>query len=182
MLRFSGGRVSRGLLRSLPQPSDFGSPSSGRHSRLILLAAAALCAAPCFASLGRAPSAFAGTNAIHQARVLAAGGGTSSGATYSVSTTTLAGGTTVREYVGANGVVFAVAWNGPFLPDLRELLGQHFATFTSEGARQPKAGHGRVRVAQPDVTIESTGHMRAYAGRAWVNSLLPAGFDKDTIE
>jgi hypothetical protein len=103
-------------------------------------------------------------------------------ATYSVSTTTLAGGTTVREYVGANGVVFAVAWDGPFLPDLRELLGQHFATYTSESARLPKAGRGPVRVAQPDVTIESTGHMRAYAGRAWVDSLLPAGFDKDAIE
>ena len=88
----------------------------------------------------------------------------------------------MREYVGANGVVFAVAWNGPFLPDLRELLGQHFATLISESARLPKAGRGRIRVAHTDVTIESTGHMRAYAGRASINSLLPAGFDTGTIE
>ena len=161
--------------------------------RLVLLAAAGLvaasAAAPCLASLGRAPSAFAGTSTVHQARALAAANGTTSttsasngSASYSVSTTTLAGGTTVREYVGADGVVFAVTWNGPFLPDLRELLGQHFATLKNESARQPKAGRGQVRVAQPDVTIESGGHMRAYAGRAWVNSRLPAGFDTDTLE
>jgi hypothetical protein len=160
---------------------------------LALLAAAGVVAAsaatPCLASLGRAPSAFAGTNTVHQARTLAAANGTGSttgtsgsSANCSVSTTTLAGGTTVREYAGADGVVFAVTWNGPFLPDLRELLGQHFATLRNESARQPKAGRGRVRVAQPDVTIESGGHMRAYAGRAWINSRLPAGFDTDTLE
>jgi hypothetical protein len=160
---------------------------------LALLAAAGVVAAsaatPCLASLGRAPSAFAGTNTVHQARALAAANGTGSttgtggsSANYSVSTTTLAGGTTVREYAGADGVVFAVTWNGPFLPDLRELLGQHFATLKNESARQPKAGRGQVRVAQPDVTIESGGHMRAYAGRAWINSRLPAGFDTDTLE
>jgi hypothetical protein len=162
--------------------------------RLVLLAAAGLvaasAAAPCLASLGRTPSTFAGTSTVHKARALAAangGSGTSGGsgsasAGYSVSTTTLASGTTVREYVGADGVVFAVTWNGPFLPDLRELLGQHFATLRNESARQPKAGRGQILVAQPDLTIESGGHMRAYAGRAWINSRLPAGFDTDALE
>jgi hypothetical protein len=88
----------------------------------------------------------------------------------------------VREYVNDNGLVFAVSWSGPFLPDLRNLLGQHFQTFTSESARRSKAGHSRVVVQQQDVTIESMGHMRAYSGRAWVNSLLPPGFNTDDIE
>jgi hypothetical protein len=166
----------------------------GRRVPLILLAAAGLLATavatPCLASLGRAPSTFTGTTTVHQARALAAGSatsgtnaGTNAGTVgYSVSTTTLANGTTVREYVGADGVVFAVTWKGPFLPDLRELLGQHFATLTGESARHPKAGRGQVRVAQPDVTIESGGHMRAYTGHAWINRLLPAGFDTDTLE
>ena len=180
MLRFFRGRVTRGPASSFPHSSQ---------PRLILLATAGLVAAsaamPCFASLGRAPSTFDGNTTVHQARALAAANGTSGSngsASYSVSTTTLAGGTTVREYVGADGVVFAVTWNGPFLPDLRELLGQHFATLRNESARQPKAGRGQVRVAQPDVTIESGGHMRAYTGRAWINSRLPAGFDTDTLE
>jgi hypothetical protein len=144
---------------------------------------AALAAPPCLASLGRAPSTFAGATTAHQARALAAASGNAgTGAGYGVNTTTLANGTTVREYVGADGIVFAVAWHGPFLPDLRELLGQHFATLTNESARHPKAGHNGVHVATTDVTIESTGHMRAYAGRAWVGSLLPAGFDTDAIQ
>jgi len=183
MLPFFRGRVARGPASHL---------SHSPQTRLMLLATAGLVAAsaalPCFASLGRAPSAFSGTTTVHQARTLAAANGTggtgvsNGSASYSVSTTTLAGGTMVREYVGADGVVFAVTWNGPFLPDLRELLGQHFATLRNESARQPKAGRGQVRVAQPDVTIESGGHMRAYAGRAWINSRLPAGFDTDTLE
>jgi hypothetical protein len=185
MLRFYRGRVARGLTSYLPVSGRPASRARGRRSRLVLLAAAGLAAAaavPCFASLGGAPSTFAGASTAHQARALAAAGASGGNAAYSVDTTTLAGGTTVREYVGADGVVFAVTWNGPFLPDLRELLGRHFATLTSESARHPKAGRGQVRVAQPDVTIESGGHMRAYAGRAWINGRLPAGFDTDTLE
>jgi hypothetical protein len=62
------------------------------------------------------------------------------------------------------------------------LLGQHFDTMTQEGRRHPKAGHSQLLVARPDVTIESTGHMRAYSGRAWVGSLMPAGVTTEEIE
>ena len=165
--------------------------NSQRHARpprlpLLALAGLALSLAslPCRASLGTAPSDF-GNKSVRHARVLAAAsastGSTGSTAAYDVNTSVLDNGTTVREYV-ANGVVFAVSWTGPFLPDLRTLLGQQFTTLTSETARRPKAGNSQVRIVRPDVTIESTGHMRAYSGRAWVTSLLPAGFDTDEIE
>jgi hypothetical protein len=182
MRRYSGGVAPRG-------PATSSSPVPAFHARfpfhLAFLATAGLVAGltaqPCFASLGRAPSALPAATSAHQARTLAATGATAA-AGYTVDTTVLETGTTVREYVGKNGVVFAVTWNGPFLPDLRELLGQHFTTLTNESARHPKAGRNWVRAANPDVTIESTGHMRAYTGRAWVRSLLPAGFDTDTLE
>ena len=166
--------------------------NSQRHARaprlpLLALAGLALSLAslPCRASLGTAPSDF-GNKSVRHARVLAAASGaagasTAAAAAYDVNTSVLDNGTTVREYV-ANGVVFAVSWTGPFLPDLRALLGQQFTTLTSETARRPKAGNSQVRIVRPDVTIESTGHMRAYSGRAWVTSLLPAGFDTDEIE
>ena len=136
----------------------------------------------CHASLGRAPTTFpdASTNAV-RAHVLAASTGAQS-AGYTVNSTVLANGTTVREYVGADGQVFAVSWNGPFMPDLRTLLGDHFATLTSESARRPMAGHSQLYIERPDVTIESTGHMRAYAGRAWIKARLPAGFNTQDIE
>jgi hypothetical protein len=68
------------------------------------------------------------------------------------------------------------------MPDLRTLLGDQFTTMTAEAARHPKAGHSQLRVERPDVTIESTGHMRAYAGRAWLTARLPAGFKPQDIE
>jgi len=158
---------------------------SHRRNGLALLGVAlALASAPCLASLGGAPSQFGNTStntSTRRAGVLAAGAPAAASAAYDINVTQLDNGTSVREYV-AGGVVFAVAWNGPFLPNLRDLLGRHFATLTDATARQPKGGHGPVRIAQPDVTIESTGHMRAYSGRAWVGSLLPAGFNIDAIQ
>lgn len=136
------------------------------------------------ASLGRAPTVFpdAGTNAVRAHALAASGGAAASAAAYTVNSSVLANGTTVREYVGADGLVFAVSWNGPFLPDLRTLLGDHFATMTAEAARRPRAGHSQLRVDRPEVSIESTGHMRAYAGRAWIPARLPAGFTAQEIE
>jgi hypothetical protein len=147
-----------------------------------LLTSLALAALPCHAALGRAPSDFGNTSVRH-ARALAAATPQAQGpaASWDVNVSLLDNGTTVREYA-AGGIVFAVAWNGPFLPDLRKLLGPHFDTLTGAAAHRPKGGHGQLHIQQPDLTIESTGHMRAYAGRAWVNSLLPAGFDTDDIE
>lgn len=133
------------------------------------------------AALGGAPSHFGATPARLTARSLAAAtAGTP--AAWTVSTTTLDSGTVVREYVNPAGAVFAVSWNGPFLPDLRTLLGQHFATMTGAAAQRPKAGHSQLAVERPDVVIISNGHMRAFSGRAWIPGELPAGFSPDNIE
>lgn len=137
------------------------------------------CVLPSYASLGGAPTNFSNQSRIHAQALAAAGTGAG---TYTVNTATLPNGTTVREYVSPAGTVFAVSWRGPFLPDLRALLGQHFETMKRETARHPKAGHSQLLVDDKDVTIESRGHMRAYNGRAWVASLFPAGFSAGEIE
>ncbi|MDR1709855.1 MAG: DUF2844 domain-containing protein, partial [Candidatus Accumulibacter sp.] len=59
-------------------------------------------------------------------------------------------GTLVREYVSAKGIVFAVAWQGPFLPDLKQLLGQYFDAYT-EAARNAPAGRGPIRIDGPEL-------------------------------
>jgi hypothetical protein len=84
-------------------------------------------------------------------------------------------GMVVRQYVG-NGVVYAVAWRGPHMPDLRELLGSYFAQLSSPGAHR-RGGHHRMGLAAGDLVVESHGHGRSFAGRAWVTSLVPAGVD-----
>jgi len=137
--------------------------------------------APAWAALGNSPSNFGTptTQTRLAARSLAA---TASDNVYTVSQSTLDSGTVVREYVDANGVVFAVSWTGPTLPDLRTLLGDKFTVMTSNAAKRPKAGHSQLAVDQSDVVIVSNGHMRAFAGQAWIPSALPAGFDTSTIE
>src|ERR1700722_14625097 len=48
-------------------------------------------------------------------------------------------GTRVREFTGGDGKVFAVAWDGPVNPDLRQVLGSYYDQFVTAAA----AGEGR---------------------------------------
>src|SRR5580704_3010227 len=52
-------------------------------------------------------------------------------ATYRVHEIQLPSGTVMREFVAPNGNVFAVAWEGPTRPDLRQALGQYFEAYAS---------------------------------------------------
>jgi uncharacterized protein DUF2844 len=85
-------------------------------------------------------------------------------------------GLRVREYVNRDGVVFAVSWAGPVLPDLQRLLGTHYVEYTAALAALNHPGlHRSLRVALPELIVESGGHLRAYAGRAYLPALVPAG-------
>ena len=98
----------------------------------------------------------------------------SGGANYSVHELTTAEGTAIREFVTPAGTVFAVAWRGPFKPDLRLLLGGYFDLY----ARAPRStGSTRTQLAvdQPALVVRAGGHMRAFSGVAWVPTLVPAG-------
>jgi len=86
----------------------------------------------------------------------------------------LPSGTVVIEYLTSNGLVYAVTWHGPLLPDLHQVLGNYFANYQT-AARQPLVRHRLVRLTSPDIVIESSGKMRAFTGRAWVPAMLPAG-------
>jgi hypothetical protein len=100
---------------------------------------------------------------------------------YVLRDTTLATGTQVREYVSNSGVVFAVTWDGPFLPDLKALLGKYFDTMAAESARVPRAGRSNIAVSVPEVVIHSGGHMRAFEGSAWIPAGFPAGFTTNDV-
>ena len=52
----------------------------------------------------------------------------------------LTSGTLVREFAGSDGKVFAVAWSGPTVPNLREILGQYFDSYVT-AAKAPHSGH-----------------------------------------
>jgi hypothetical protein len=100
---------------------------------------------------------------------------------YSLNEIQLESGTFVREYISAKGIVFAVAWQGPFLPDLRQLLGKYFATYTSAAQGKP-AGRGPIQIDSPELVVQSRGRMRAFSGRAYIPQELPENFSIDTIQ
>jgi hypothetical protein len=92
-----------------------------------------------------------------------------------------AGGTIVREFVSPAGVVFGVSWQGPFMPDLRQLLGAHFDAF-ARSPHRARAGHARLLVTAPGLVVESTGHPRAFRGRAFLPDAVPAGISLESIQ
>jgi hypothetical protein len=85
----------------------------------------------------------------------------------------LPSGTTVREYVSA-GRVCAVAWRGPWLPDMRILLGSYFDQYR-KAFRHKRSSHQPFVVDEPGLVVHAGGHMRGFFGEAHVPALLPNG-------
>jgi hypothetical protein len=105
---------------------------------------------------------------------------TPSGARFTQVNIGLESGTVVRAYRDRSGAVFAVSWSGPFLPDMRELLGPHFAAL-SDQQRRPGPG-GNLVVRHGSVVVVSEGRLGAFHGRAWLPGQLPAGFNPGALQ
>ena len=93
------------------------------------------------------------------------------GTRFTVLKHTTAEGVKVRQFVSTTGLVFAVAWDGPLLPDMERLLDGHFPLY-QEAQQQRKRS---VRVDTPALSLESAGMMRAFVGRAYLPDRLPVG-------
>ena len=142
-----------------------------------LLVAAMSCAAPAWAALGGdAASIEADRAQLKGALAVSAAGA------YEVREIATTGGGLVREYLAADGRVFAVSWRGPTIPDLRQLLGAYYAHYAQAASAASHAGgHRHFTVRQPDLILESSGRLRAFAGRAWDPKLLPQDFSAADI-
>ncbi len=84
-------------------------------------------------------------------------------------------GVIVREYAAPSGKVFAVTWRGQTQPDLRQVLGPHYAEFAAASATAPRADRHHLSVRANDLVVQMSGHMRAFTGRAYLASEVPAG-------
>ncbi len=102
---------------------------------------------------------------------------------YAVHELRAATGTVVREFVSPAGIVFAVAWHGPWLPDLRQLLGSHFDDYVqaARSAKADQSGHRPLLVETSGLVVQLGGHPRAFVGRAYLTQLLPPGVQADAI-
>jgi hypothetical protein len=101
-----------------------------------------------------------------------------------VHTLTQPDGSTIRQFVGADGLVYAVAWTSRSKPRLDQLLGAHFPAYAQAGrkAMQLRAGvmHNAV-LQEGDLVVEATAHLNAHVGRAFLRSRLPAGTVLDAL-
>jgi hypothetical protein len=106
-------------------------------------------------------------------------------AAYTVTTTTLATGTVVREYLTGNGEVFAACWTGPAMPNLTDIFGSEYYQQYVEGARAARAAHGAAHgpatVEQGGLVVSAGGHMLHYVGCGYLPALMPSGVTSDDI-
>ena len=84
-------------------------------------------------------------------------------------------GTIVREYSGLDGNVFAVTWHGPFVPNLRQMLGRYFDEYATAAKTQSHPDHHHLQIALSDLVVQASGHMRAFSGRAYLPQSIPGG-------
>ena len=100
--------------------------------------------------------------------------------------------TVVREYVSPSGLVFGVAWHGPAMPNLQQLLGSYFTEFqqmrgtydadSSQTARSSARRRGPIVVRTDKLVVESGGHMRSFHGRAFVPGLFPPNISAEVVQ
>jgi Protein of unknown function (DUF2844) len=90
-------------------------------------------------------------------------------------------GTIVREYVASTGIVFAVTWQGPFQPDLKQLLGSYFDVY-STAPRSLTSTRSQATVELDNLVVHVTGHARAFIGQAYDPRLVPGGVNVGEIQ
>jgi hypothetical protein len=158
------------------------------RSRLLATGAAAVVfvtAFPAWASLGGDASTIQADHVQLKGTLRMTAARSSAGESYSVHEIQAASGTVVREYVSTNGVVFAVAFQGPWLPDVQQLFGSYFTQYAQAmQARSLSARRARrpIMIDEPGLSVQIGGHPRAFAGKAYIPSMLPAGVRPEDIQ
>jgi hypothetical protein len=93
---------------------------------------------------------------------------------YKVHQLTSTNGPTVREFVSPQGVVFGVAWQGRFAPDMNQLLGTYVTDLQTATAAQTNVRRLRgLTVKTSNLVYSNFCRMRVCTGSAYVPSLVP---------
>jgi hypothetical protein len=92
-------------------------------------------------------------------------------------------GSSMRQFVNAKGIVYAVAWSTRLKPDFTQMLGRYAAEFDAGvAARLRTPGLQRSAIVdRGDLVVQSAGRPGAFIGKAWLKSQLPAGESADAI-
>ncbi len=99
---------------------------------------------------------------------------------YDVHQIVSASGVTVREYATHTGAVFAIAWSGAQVPDLKQLLGSYFDDYVSL-AKTHRTSHHVLSINTPHLVMTAVRFQRSAAGQVYVPSLLPSGVSRHEL-
>lgn len=93
-------------------------------------------------------------------------------------------GIAVREYVSPAGKIFAVAWRGPWIPDMQQLLGDYFQRYVDAAQAHANNRPGRrpLHIVEPGFVLQMFGHMRSFTGRAYIPEMIPQGVRVEAIQ
>ena len=101
---------------------------------------------------------------------------------YKVHELTSTNGTIIREYVSSKGLVFGVAWQAPFIPNMEQLLGSYVTNLQTASKSQTHVRHLRgLIVKTDDFVFVSNGRMRFWKGSAYVPSLVPNNVSVEVV-
>lgn len=102
---------------------------------------------------------------------------------YTLHQTVLPTGTRVREFAAPGGQVFAIAWEGPVLPDFSIFFGDYFAVFQdiARQKRESATSGGALVARRQNLVVVSRGRMGQFEGHAYVPSLVPVGIVIETL-
>jgi len=106
--------------------------------------------------------------------------------TYVMHEITGSAGARVREYVSPTGLVFGIAWEGQFPPNLQNLLGPYYQQAQQAAAqklaaeeqaepRVPRRRGGAAVIETPGLVFVQAGHPRSFHGMAYIPQLVPQG-------
>ena len=102
---------------------------------------------------------------------------------YKVHQLTTTNGIIVREYVSPKGLVFGVAWQAPFMPDMHQLLGDYVTALQSATQAQTQIQRRRSLIIKTnDFVFLSAGRLRFYTGRAYVPSMIPGNVSVEVVK
>lgn len=133
---------------------------------------------PAFASLGGDLSSVNDDQAHMKASLK-----TTAGQAYTLHEIKTSTGTVVHEFAAADGKVFAVAWRGPSMPPMQQILGTYITEFSAgvQARHATQIRRGPLNIQEPGLVVHSGGHPRGYFGKAYIPGMLPQGVTPDQI-
>jgi hypothetical protein len=103
-------------------------------------------------------------------------------ASYKVHQLTTTNGPTVREYVSPQGMVFGIAWQGRFMPNVNQLLGTYVTNLQNATPAQSQIRQRRgLTVKTGDFVYSNFCHLQNCTGRAYVPAFVPSSVSAEVV-